>query len=119
MIGLLTVYGKNAVVDGSAMPATLYLQHHTGDPGVDGTQNVSANGPRVGHTRTPAVNGIATNVEVLETDITTPETISHFSVWDAASGGNAWWTGAYTQARQYLVGDVARVRIGKLTYQVT
>lgn len=117
MIGVLTAYGKNALVDGTPMPATLYLQHHTGDPG-DGTANVSANGGRKAHTRTPAVNGIATNVEQLETDVTVPETISHFSVHDALTGGNCWWVGEYVQARQFLIGDVLRVRAGKLTYQV-
>jgi hypothetical protein len=118
MIGVLTAYGKNALVDGTAMPATLYLQHHTGNPGT-GSDNVSANGGRLAHTRTAAVNGIATNVEQMETDITTPETISHFSVWDALTGGNCWWTGEYAAARQYLIGDVARIRSGKCTYQVT
>ena len=118
MIGVLTEYGRNAVVDGTAMPTTLYLQHHTGDPGATGILNVSANGGRLAHTRTGATGGVATNVEDLQTNITTPETISHFSVHDAASGGNCWWTGEYVQARAYLIGDVARVRTGRLTYQL-
>lgn len=117
MIGVLTDYAKDALLDGTAMPATMYFQHHTGLPG-DGTANVSANGGRLAHTRTAAASGVATNVENMETNIVTPETISHFSVWDAASGGNAWWTGEYVQARAYLIGDVARIRSGKCTYQV-
>ena len=88
-----TTHGANELLDGSVLPATLYAQLHTGDPG-DGTANVSLLVPgRVSFTRGPAVGGVAANdVEVafVQAGAGVAETILAVSVWDAETGGNAW-----------------------------
>lgn len=122
MAGSLTVYGRNALLNGTAMPATLYLQQHTGAPGSAGTSNVStdcASGTRKAFTRTTSTVGTNENVEVLDVNITVSETLSHWSAFDANSGGNCWWTGDWNSARSYVNGDIARVKAGDLDLSIT
>ena len=90
----LSNYAENAILDGTAMPATLYAQMHTGDPGEDGTSNVSTHTTRVSTTRTAASGGACTAAaDVSFTNIqVTPasETITHVTLWSASSNGNCW-----------------------------
>lgn len=122
MSGSTTVYAENALLNGTAMPATLYLQQHTGAPGAVGTANVStdcASGTRKAFTRTTSTVSTNENVEVLDVAITVAETYSYWSVWDANSAGNCWWTGDWSTARAYLIGDVARVKAGDLDFSMS
>lgn len=89
----LSTYGANAILDGTAMPATLYLELHTGNPTAAGTAN-SAGLDRKSFTRAAAAAGASSNVAELLWSAPPAATVSHATVWDALSGGNCWWVGA-------------------------
>lgn len=121
MAGSLTLDGRNAVLNGTAMPTTLHLQQHTGDPGI-GTSNVStdcASGSRRSFTRTTAADGSTENATVMEVTLTVAETYTHWSLWSAGAAGTCWWIGTWDTPRSYLPGDIARVRVGDLDLSIT
>lgn len=122
MAGSLTLYGRNAVLNATAMPATLYLQQHTGVPGATGTTNVStdcASGTRKSFVRTTSTLGTNENTLALDVNVTVSETYNNWSVWDANAAGNCWWTGDWNVARAFIAGDVARVAVGALDLTLT
>lgn len=69
-------------------PAGVHIKLHTGDPGSAGTANASAVTTRNQATwSAPSSNAIA--LSALATwAMTTTETISHLSFWDASTSGN-------------------------------
>lgn len=71
--------------------ANVYVKLHTGDPGSAGTANASAVTTRNAITfNAPAgANPVSMTLASLSAfSMTTSETISHVSLWDASSGGN-------------------------------
>lgn len=103
----LSTYGANAILDGTSMPATLYVQLHVGDPTPAGTANVSATTGRRAFTRTAAAGGTCTNVALMEwLTPSADEDLTHVTCWDNSSGGNCWW-----------VGDIAAAPVEALTIQ--
>lgn len=94
MANNLTPYGANAILDGTAMPATLYVQLHVGNPGTSGSANIAAEADRVSFTRAAAAGGATSNAgSLLWEAIPANETITHISIHDAAAAGNCWWVG--------------------------
>jgi hypothetical protein len=68
---------------------TPYLQLHTGDPGSAGTANVSAETERKAPTyAAPSGTSITAPAVSWAAWDAGSETITHVSMWDAASGGN-------------------------------
>jgi len=79
-----------ALID-SAVPATLWLQCHTGDPGPDGTDNIAALSTRESFTRTTGDNP-ATNVgSIAFTGAPSDETVTHVTAWSASVSGVVWF----------------------------
>ena len=74
------------------MPTSLYIQLHTGDPGEDGTANVATESDRVLVTANAAATPAGTtSLPVADADwlsVAGTETFTHYTVWDAATGGN-------------------------------
>lgn len=72
--------------------ATVYIQMHTGDPGAAGTSNVSVRATgRKSVTYSAAAGGVmATSAGTSNwtNGGGSTETLTHYSRWDAASGGN-------------------------------
>ena len=93
MAGYLTTYGANAILDGTAMPTTLWIKGHLGDPGVNGTANPAAETDRFAFTRAAASLGSASNAArvAMADEASTTEDWTHLSLWSASSGGNPWW----------------------------
>jgi hypothetical protein len=93
-----------------------WLQHHTGPAG-DGTANVSSNfgsGSRIAVTfDTPAARRMSNDIPLLGI-VSTPETISHWSLWDSAAGGTCKWRGDWNSSRSYLNMDEVLVQVGAL-----
>lgn len=94
-LGFSTVNLANKVLNhltGNATwtaPSALYIKLHKGDPGAAGTANASAVTTRVVATFAAASGGsVALNGTAPHWAMTATETITHISVWDAASGGN-------------------------------
>ncbi len=86
------------------------VQLHTGDPGAAGTSNVSAVGGREVATFAAPVDGIlSTTGNPPAWDISTPETISYISVWDAYTSGNWLWNARLEKAQTVANGDVFRL----------
>jgi hypothetical protein len=44
--------------------------------------------------------------------------VSHFTVWDAASGGNNLWNGDLDTTRTILTDDEARFAAGELSFTI-
>lgn len=86
--------GATALLNGTAIPSTLYVQIHTGDPGPDGTDNVATLDTRQAITRTTAVDGYAESDALVEwLNAPATEDATHVSLWSAASAGTAWLAG--------------------------
>lgn len=114
----LSTYGANAILNGTAMPATLYVQLHTADPTAAGTAGVSATTTRKSFTRLASVAGVTSNDALLEW--LTPaadEFLTHVTVWSALTGGNCWWVGAITAAPiEALTTQAIEIPINTLTF---
>lgn len=93
--------------------ATVYVKLHIGDPGEAGTANAAGETTRQAMTTGAAASGTLSNdAAVTWTNVSTAETISYVSVWDAASAGNCLWSGALTAAKTVAVGDTFQFAIG-------
>jgi hypothetical protein len=78
------------------MPTQLYIKLHLGDPGEDCTNNAAAETTRKAIDWSSASSGTAQiSSTVIWTGLSATETATHFSLWDASSGGNAIAYGAF------------------------
>jgi hypothetical protein len=113
----LSNYGANAILNGTAMPATLWIQLHTGNPGSSGTANVADDDRRRSFTRTTSTTGEATNVALVEwLDAPATELLTHISIHDASSGGAVWWIGEIADAPAEAVsGQSTEIALGLLS----
>jgi hypothetical protein len=92
----------------SAVAAT-YAQLHTGDPGAAGTSNVSV-GSTTRNSFTFAASSSGSSLALSSapaawTDGGTSETLTHVSVWTAASGGTFLFSVALTASKAWASGD--------------
>lgn len=117
----ISTYAGNAALDhltGRAswtMPSTIYAQLHTGAPGLAGTSNVATTNTRVATGAFGAASGgAASNSAAINFTGAASETISHFSLWDASTGGNCLWADALTTSRAITSGQTARFSAGAL-----
>jgi len=113
-------YAENKLLDTiggtSFSVATPYLQLHTGDPGEDGTSNAAGETTRQAATFGAASGGsMVTTANVTWTNVSTTETVSHWSAWDAATAGNCLWTGALTSSASLEAGDTFQITSLTLT----
>jgi hypothetical protein len=49
------------------------------------------------------------------TNVSTTETITHVSVWDASTAGNCLWVGALTASKALNAGDTFTIPSGSFT----
>lgn len=135
-----STYTKNnilkALLHGTTMPlpSGTYVSLHTADPGATGASEVStgawpsyvrrkAEGAgEMGTGWTTPTTGTSSNTNQL----TYPSnygagsvTVTHFAIWDAASGGNCLETAALTTSRTLSVGDILVFDVGALTVTVS
>jgi hypothetical protein len=80
----LNVYRNTA----ASAVATPFIKLHTGDPGSAGTSNASAVTTRNAITWSAASGGSMALSSLSSFSMTTSETISHISIWDASTSGN-------------------------------
>lgn len=99
--------------------STVYVKLHTGDPGDAGTSNAAGNTTRAAVTFAAASNGsIASDTAATWTNVSTSETYSYISLWDASVNGNCLWTGALSAPVVIAAGDTFSVASGSLTVAV-
>jgi hypothetical protein len=108
--GLHTVNVANKWLDwlrGTAItaPAGMFLKLHIGDPGAAAATAPSAVTSRNALTMAAASGGAISLTTLAAYAMTTGETISHFSVWDASSAGNPLFTGQLTASKVVANGD--------------
>lgn len=114
-------YAENAILDAvfnntSLAVAQPYVKLHTGDPGETGTANAAGETTRKALSVGAASGGVVTSdADLTWTNVAASETISHVSVWDAASGGNCLWTGPLTVSKSVTAGDTFQILSGALT----
>lgn len=110
-VGISVPNVANDVLDwlrGVAPPtiAGLHVQLNTGDPGAAGTDNPSAVTSREQATMNAASGGSMTLASASGSwAMTTSETISHISVWDAATAGNFLFSAILNTPRTVASGD--------------
>ena len=109
-------YAENKILDhvtGEAawtMPTTVYVKLHTGDPGEAATNNAAAETTRKAASWSAAASGsIATDATIEWTNVSTTETYTHWSLWDASTAGNALWTGALSASAAVTAGDTFQI----------
>lgn len=111
-VGLSTTNLANRILDhlrgGTSwtQPAGLYVRLHLGDPGAAGTANGSVVATRSQATFAAAANGsIALTGTNPSWSMTATESVSHISVWSAASGGDFLWSATLSVTKSVQSGD--------------
>jgi hypothetical protein len=84
---------------------TVFVKLHTGDPGSAGTANAAAVTPRNQATWNAPSAGSMTINTLASWSMTTTETITHVSFWDASSNGNFLQSAALTASKPVTNGD--------------
>lgn len=86
----------NSALD-SLLSTYRWVQMHTGAPGAAGTASVAAASARKQGTFPAAVGAAATNSgDLVWTNVSAAEVISHVSGWTTESGGTFGWSGRLT-----------------------
>jgi len=92
------------------VPSAVYLKLHTGDPGEAGTSNAATEATRQQVSFSAASSGsIVSSATVSWTNVSTTETYSHWSLWDASTSGNCLWTGALSSSSSVTAGDTFQI----------
>lgn len=92
------------------IPTTVYVKLHTADAGEDGTTAAATNATRQSAAWAAAASGaIATSATITWTNVSTTETYSHWSLWDALTVGNCLWTGALASSAAVTAGDTFQI----------
>lgn len=93
-------------------PSSLNVKLHTGDPGEAGTSNAAGETTRKVVTFAAASGGSmsGSGSPVAEwTNVSTTETITHFSIWDNISAGNCLGSGALNASAALTAGDTLQL----------
>ena len=125
-------------VKGAPFPTALsnvYISLHTADPGTAGTSGDVTNSITNNSNRTSVATNNLSSVagasgggfEITNTGVvqlttsannSTALTVTHFGVWDAASGGNFLASGALTSSVDVELGDTVQFNIGAMAVRV-
>ena len=110
-----STYGATAVLNGTAPPATMYVQLHTGAPSADGTANVASTPGRQSFTRDTAAAGTTANDVAVEwSGSGVAEIVTHISIHDAAAAGNCWFVKKLEAPQEVLAGGDVTIGVGEL-----
>lgn len=113
-------YAENKLLDTirnqSFAVTTAYVKLHIGDPGEDGTTNAAAETTRKSVSWSAASSGTMSSSATLSwTNVSTTETYSHWSLWDASTAGNCLWYGALSSSASVTAGDTFEITSLSLT----
>lgn len=94
---------------------TTYAQLHIGDPGEACTSNVATETTRKLVTFAAASGGSKASSNAQSwTSYPAEETVTHVSIWDAATSGNALWYGSLSTSISLRVGNSLTFNTGSL-----
>lgn len=101
--------------------AAVWVKLHLGDPGAAGTANPAAETTRQQATFGSAATGRAiSNTAAIEwTNVSTTETYTHVSLWDASTAGNFLGRDDLSSAAAVTAGDTFRIPVGDLDLTIT
>lgn len=100
--------------------AAVYVKLHTGDPGSAGTSNAATETTRQQASFGAASGRAMSNDAAIEwTNVSTTETYTWISLWDASSGGNFLGRDDLSSSAAVTAGDTFRIPIGDLDLTVT
>lgn len=115
-------YAENEIAEwitGQGAPASVsavHLKLHTGAPGEAGTANAATETTRVQATFGAASNGVVSlSASVTWANVSTTETITHLSAWDAATAGNHLFNLTLGSSVALTAGDDLEITAGTLT----
>lgn len=114
-------YAANALLDhivgSTAMtaPTNLFVQLHTGAPGDDATGNASTTTRVNIGALSAAVAGATDNDALIAITAGAAETVSHWSLHDASTAGNAFWQAALDDPRTVAVSEALEYAAGALS----
>jgi hypothetical protein len=101
-------------------PVATYVKLHTGDPGATAASNAATETTRQQVTFGAASGGvIASDADVTWTNVSTTETYSHVSVWDASTAGNFLWSDDLAASKSVTAGDTFTIATGAMTVAIT
>lgn len=101
-------------------PVAFYVKLHTADPGAAGTTAPAGETTRKTCTFAAASGGAITSTSDLAwTNVSTAETYSHISFWDADTAGNFLGSAALTASKTVAIGDNFTIPTGDLDLSIT
>lgn len=115
-----SVATKNAMLE-VVRAKTLYFGLIIGDPAVSGNEVPAASYVRQATTFSAPVDGAMGNSAIVEFPQALENwgTVSHWGLFDGSGAAAAiLWTGAFSAARQILMGDVMMLRAGGVTVEI-
>jgi hypothetical protein len=123
----MTLYQANLYLNhlrnGTTMtkPAAIYVKLHTGDPGASGTANAATETTRqqLVSASTITTGSLANTAAIQWLNVSTSETYTHFSIWDASTAGNCWQTGNIDPDVAVVSGNTFTIAIGGITISPT
>ncbi len=95
---------------------TVFVKLHTGDPGSAGTSNAGAVTTRNQATWNAPSAGSMTINTLASWSMTTTESITHISLWDASTSGNFLQSIALTATKNVTSGDTLSLSTLTLAY---
>lgn len=104
-------------------PTAIFVQLHTAAPGAAGTANVAGNSTREAASFGAASGSdpasISSSADVTWTNVSTSETYTDVSLWDASTVGNCIAVGSLTASKAVTAGDTFTITAGSLTVSLT
>jgi hypothetical protein len=124
-MGTWSASAKNHMIDallkGSAITfaGVVYAKLHTGDPGSAGTSNAAGETTRQAVTLGAASGGVGTSTaDVTWASVSTTETISWVSFWDASSAGLFIGKDDLPSSKSVTAGDTLTIASGNITFAI-
>lgn len=109
----LTNYGADQVLAGNGLPQTLHIKLHTGNPGANGTAMPSATTARAEIDLEPGPDDLVVNdADAVWAGTVSNETATHWSAWDADSGGNPWVVGSWAPVVELTAAGTTTIPAG-------
>jgi len=100
-------------------PTAFWVKLHLGDPGSAGTASPAANTSRQQATFSAAAAGsMTTSADLTWAAVSTTETYSHVSFWDASTAGTFLGSDDLAAARAVTAGDTFVISAGQLTVAI-
>lgn len=101
-------------------PSAFWVKLHTADPGSAGTNAPAGNTSRQQATFSAASGGsMTTSADLTWSSVSTTETYSHVSFWDASTSGTFLGSDDLASSRSVTAGDTFVISAGSLTVAIT